>query len=47
VPIKRLHNMSQKQAIKELHEVGLKWVKTIDNLPQQHFMIFEKPNSSN
>jgi ubiquinone/menaquinone biosynthesis C-methylase UbiE len=47
VPIKRLHKMSQKQAIKELHEVGLKWVKTIDNLPQQHFMIFEKPNPSN
>jgi ubiquinone/menaquinone biosynthesis C-methylase UbiE len=47
VPIKRLHKMSQKQAIKELSEVGLKWVKTLDNLPQQHFMIFEKPNPSN
>ena len=44
VPIKRLHKMSQKQAIKELSATGLKWVKTLDFLPQQHFMIFQKPN---
>jgi ubiquinone/menaquinone biosynthesis C-methylase UbiE len=43
VPIKRLHKMSQKQAIKELSATGLKWVKTLEFLPQQHFMIFQKP----
>ena len=45
VPIKRLHKMSQKQAIKELSATGLKWVKTLEFLPQQHFMIFQKPKS--
>jgi len=45
VPIKRLHKMSQKQAIKELSATGLQWVKTLEFLPQQHFMIFQKPKS--
>ena len=43
VPIKLLHKMTQKQAIKEISQVGLVWKKTLDVLPQQHFMIFEKP----
>ena len=43
VPIKRLHKMSQEQAIRELDAVGLRWVETRDMLPQQHFMVFEKP----
>ena len=42
VPIKPLHKMSEKQAIKEVEAVGFKWEKTLDILPQQHFMIFTK-----
>ena len=37
------HKMTQAQAIKEMSAVGLKHVKTIEELPQQHLMIFEKP----
>ncbi len=37
------HKMTEAQAIKEMSAVGLKHVKTIDDLPQQHVMIFEKP----
>lgn len=43
VPIKLLHKMTQKQAIDEISQVGLVWKKTLNVLPQQHFMIFEKP----
>mgnify|MGYP001177158776 FL=1 len=43
VPIKLLHKMTEEQAIKEISEVGLVWKKTLNVLPQQHFMIFEKP----
>jgi FkbM family methyltransferase len=43
VPIKRLHKMTQAQAIKEMKAVGLRWVETKDFLPQQHFMVFQKP----
>ena len=43
VPIKRLHKMSEKQARKELEAVGLRWVETLDALPQQHVLVFEKP----
>ena len=43
VPIKLLHKMTEKQAIKEISEVGLVWKETLNFLPQQHFMIFEKP----
>lgn len=43
VPIKLLHKMTQDQAIKEVSQVGLVWKETLDVLPQQHFMIFEKP----
>ncbi len=45
VPIKLLHKMTQKQAIKEISQVGFVWKKTLDFLPQQHFIIFEKPNN--
>jgi SAM-dependent methyltransferase len=37
------HKMTQAQAKKEMEAVGLKWVKTLDDLPQQHLMIFRKP----
>ena len=42
VPIKPLHKMTEKQAIKEIEVVGFKWEKTLSVLPQQHFMIFKK-----
>ena len=43
VPIKRLHKMSQAQAKKEMAALGLRWAQTIDALPWQHLMFFEKP----
>ena len=43
VPIKRLHKMTQQQAKKELHAVGLRWQRTDQYLPQQHVMVFTKP----
>jgi len=43
IPIKRLHKMTQKQARKEMQAVGLEWESTGDFLPQQHFMIFRRP----
>ena len=45
VPIKRLHKMTQAQARKEMAALGLRWDTTLDLLPQQHFMIFYKPNA--
>lgn len=42
VPIKELHKMSEKQAVKEMKAVGLKLEKNIDNLPWQHCMVFVK-----
>lgn len=43
IPIKKLHKMSQAQAIKEISAIGLQWVETAEFLPQQHFMVFRKP----
>ena len=43
VPIKPLHKMSEKQAIDEMRAIGLKHLRTEDFLPQQHFLVFEKP----
>ena len=42
VAIKKLHKMTQKQAIKEMSKVGLKWVETKEFLPSQHLLIFVK-----
>lgn len=44
VPIKLIHKMTQEQVKKELSqpEFGLKWAKTIDTLPRQHILVFEK-----
>nr|MDZ8022890.1 class I SAM-dependent methyltransferase [Nostoc sp. SerVER01] len=47
IMIKRLHKMTQKQVRKEMQAVGLVWRETKNLLPQQHLMIFEKPDSSN
>lgn len=43
VPIKLLHKMSQEQARTEMAAIGLEWLRTEDFLPQQHFMVFQKP----
>lgn len=42
VPIKRLHKMTERQAILEMQAIGLDWVETLDFLPQQHFLVFQK-----
>ena len=42
VPIKPLHKMTEAQAIKEMDAVGLRHVKTHEDLPRQHVMIFQK-----
>jgi SAM-dependent methyltransferase len=46
VPILTLHKMSETQARKEMKAVGLEWVETRDFLPQQHYMVFRKPEAS-
>jgi precorrin-6B methylase 2 len=40
VPIKRLHKMSEVQAVKEMKAAGFKLIENIDNLPWQHCMVF-------
>src|SRR3954464_13589736 len=42
VPIKLVHKMSEKQVVKEMAPHPLRFVKTIDTLPWQHIIIFEK-----
>ncbi len=43
VPVSAVRRMSEAQAIKEMRTVGLRWRETKNILPQQHFMVFEKP----
>ena len=45
VPIKLVHKMTEAQVKKEisLPEFGLKWKETIDKLPRQHIVVFERP----
>ncbi|MDB2355340.1 class I SAM-dependent methyltransferase, partial [Flavobacteriaceae bacterium] len=40
VPIKKIHKMSEKQAVKEMNAAGFKLKRNINNLPWQHCMIF-------
>ena len=42
VPIKRIHKMTEKQAVKEMEAAGFKLKINIDNLPWQHCMVFVK-----
>jgi precorrin-6B methylase 2 len=42
VPIKLVHKMSQKQVIKEMSVHPLTWRTTLNVLPWQHLVIFEK-----
>lgn len=46
VPIKELHKMTEAQARLEVEASGLVWVETLDFLPQQHVLVFEKPASA-
>lgn len=43
IAIKKVHKMTVAQARKEMEAVGLVWKETKRFLPQQHFIIFEKP----
>lgn len=43
IPIRRLHKMTEAQARREMSAVGLDWRETLEFLPSQHFMVFEKP----
>jgi hypothetical protein len=42
VPIRPRHKMTVAQARKEMAAVGLTWIETVDVLPQQHLMFFQK-----
>jgi ubiquinone/menaquinone biosynthesis C-methylase UbiE len=42
IPIKVIHKMTEKQAVKEFEYAGFKLVENIENLPWQHCMVFEK-----
>jgi precorrin-6B methylase 2 len=42
VTIKAVHKMSEAQIVKEMNAVGLRHVKTVETLPIQHLVIFEK-----
>jgi SAM-dependent methyltransferase len=42
VPIKLVHKMSEKQVRKEMAPHPARWTKTLDVLPRQHIIIFEK-----
>mgnify|MGYP001167986925 FL=1 len=42
VPIKKIHKMTEKQAVKEMEAVGFKLEKNIQNLPWQHCLVFEE-----
>jgi ubiquinone/menaquinone biosynthesis C-methylase UbiE len=45
IPIKPLHKMTEAQAILEMDAVGLRHERTVDTLPTQHILIFEKPGA--
>ena len=45
VPILPLHKMSESQARTEMETVGLEFVENRKMLPQQHFLVFRKPES--
>lgn len=42
VPIKKVHKMTEEQAVKEMQAAGMKLLNNLDNLPWQHCMIFVK-----
>ena len=44
VPIKKIHKMTESQAVKEMKAAGFKLEGNINNLPWQHCMVFVKDN---
>jgi ubiquinone/menaquinone biosynthesis C-methylase UbiE len=42
VPIKEVHKMSEKQAVRELSAAGFRFVENMRNLPWQHCLVFTK-----
>jgi protein-L-isoaspartate O-methyltransferase len=42
VPIKEVHKMSKLQVLKEMATHNLRWVETVNSLPWQHVIIFQK-----
>ncbi len=42
VPIKKLHKMTERQAVKEMKAAGMKLERNIGNLPWQHCLVFVK-----
>jgi ubiquinone/menaquinone biosynthesis C-methylase UbiE len=45
VPIKAIHKMSERQAVKEFKAAGFTFEKNTSNLPWQHCLIFRKPKN--
>jgi protein-L-isoaspartate O-methyltransferase len=43
VPIKRVHKMTEKQAMAEWEALGFTFVENMANLPWQHCLVFRKP----
>ena len=43
IPRSPLHKISEEQARQEMEAIGLRWRETRAILPQQHFIVFEKP----
>jgi len=44
IPVKPVHRMSEEQVRREMETVGLTWVESKEILPQQHFIVLEKPS---
>jgi hypothetical protein len=42
VPIKPLHKMTERQVLEEIVPMGFRHLETLDVLPRQHIIIFEK-----
>src|SRR5690606_19748283 len=47
IPIKEVHKMSEAQVKKEASQPGLnlEWVETLEKLPRQHVILFQKVES--
>ena len=45
VPIKKLHKMTEAQVRREIEIHPLRWVETLDVLPTQHVVVFERDSS--
>jgi ubiquinone/menaquinone biosynthesis C-methylase UbiE len=43
VPIKAIHKMTVEQARKEMASIGLEFVEVRETLPQQHLLLFRRP----